>query len=245
MKSTIQIILSSSGNVVAISGSLGFNPSVLANPVFELTPESRAAGMTLTTNLTGNPQSLGWLLDSASAFPSGEVPILNVTFDIISQVTERAPNDTLTVLPIQGYPTPFSASDLMGNSLSLGAHGSLIDVATGIGQASGITAGASPVLPAYADLSHHNPPSLEGGPTPVSVTPIPSATPPSPTPVVTPTPVVVPTPAPVPTPTPLANITDTIQNAITNLESNKTLLYGGLAVVGYLLFFSGKKGGKR
>jgi len=226
MQSTLPVKLNSSGGVVAVSASINYDTAALANPRVAISPASQAAGMTLTVNPNVSGR-VGFLVDSASEYPAGSVDMVYITFDVIgagSKPDLAAMN--LTELAVTGSPTPLSASDPSGNSVSLGASSGLINTATGAPQAAVIGASTvtrvppAPYVPPVDNTPKNatptntitkTPPAFLGGPTPASNPPV-------------------------------ANNTSVVPNGlsatVSGLASNKLVLYGGIAAA---LWFVMKK----
>ncbi len=228
MQNTIPVQLKSNGGIVALSASIAYDPTALGNPQVNLSQASQAAGMTLTINTNVNGR-VGFLVDSASAYPAGVVDMVYITFGIVGRGTQNPAlaDMNLTELAVTGSPTPLSASDPNGNLVGLGASSGLINTVTGEGQAAVISA---------ADVQAKTPPAPYVPP--VDTTPI-TATPVNTT--VKPPPIFLGGHTPADNPatidlTPLTTATGIVTNSLDKIKANPMLGVGILAVAVYFLF---------
>ncbi len=230
MQATIPFYLNSDGNVVAISGSIGYNSASLTNPRITLGSASMAAGMMLTANSNVNG-AVGFLIDSDRKIDVGQQEVIRVTFDILGGDSDRS--DGLAVTALQGSPTRLSASDEYGNNLPTGGHGGYINTLNGYVANGEINVGGSPMrLPPQPEVDQTDTP-------PKGATPTNTITPPVKQPPVKQPPVFLgghetaDTPITGVTPTGISN---TIGDLTAKLKSNPLLMYGGIAAVLYLAF---------
>ncbi len=108
---SVPIELTSQGNEVAMSFTVEYDPSVLANPRITL-GKFAPAGSTLTVN-TNEPGRIGILIDSTESMIASAMPqrLLTVTFDVI------ADGEDTTGFTLSGSLAAFGVSDAAGNSL--------------------------------------------------------------------------------------------------------------------------------
>ncbi|MBK6725348.1 MAG: right-handed parallel beta-helix repeat-containing protein [Acidobacteria bacterium] len=107
----VPIELTSQGNEVAMSFTVEYDPSVLANPRITL-GRFAPAGSTLTVN-TNEPGRIGILIDSANAMTASAVPlnIATVFFEVKGEASGEAP------IYLTGSLAATGISDALGNSL--------------------------------------------------------------------------------------------------------------------------------
>lgn len=230
MQVQFPVNINSLGTLTGLSFGLNFDPSILAVSSVQL---GASIGGLLSVEKGSNYVGIGI---GAASVPSGQGPLVVITFDVILEGVKGTTN--ITWANSSQFPTVFTSAD--GSHPSFGGNTGIIHLPEGTAEALTIQITGETV---------NRVPVPTPGPTPTP-TPIPEPVPVTPNPInttVPPAPIITgdptPTPTPVTTTTPTATGTSELSTLLTGfsltsiLANHTALLLGG----GAALFFLTRK----